>query len=294
MGTSARVLYAKGCEVTGDDKSGFTEAVEQALNADAVVVAVGEHEWMSGEAASRSMIGLPGVQRDLIEALLATNRPVVVVLMNGRPLAIPWVAEHAPAILETWFGGTEAGNAIADVLFGDYNPPGKLPVTFPRNEGQIPIYLAMKNTGRPMDPNNKYTSKYLDVPNSPLYAFGYGLSYTQFSYSPVHVDNSTFRQGDIVTVSASVKNTGNRPGEEVVQLYVRDLVGSVTRPVKELKGFKKILLQPGEEQLVSFRLTSDDLRFYTADMTFAAEPGIFEVFVGGDSNVQDSANIELK
>ena len=294
VGPSAQVTLARGCDVNSTDNSGFAEALANAQNADMIIAAVGEHEWMSGEAASRSMIGLPGMQRELVQALIATGKPVVVVLMNGRPLAIPWVAEHAPAILETWFGGTQAGHAIADVLFGDYNPSGKLPVTFPRNEGQIPIFLAMKNTGRPMQPENKYTSKYLDVPNTPLYPFGYGLSYTQFTYAPVQVDKKEFTQGDVVTITVHLKNTGIRPGEEVVQLYVRDLVGSVTRPVKELRGFQKILLESGASETVRFTLTSDDLRFYSADMQFKAEPGEFEIFVGGSSDVKESVKITLK
>ncbi len=214
--------------------------------------------------------------------------------MNGRPLAIPWVAEHAHAILETWFGGTQAGHAIADVLFGDYNPSGKLPVTFPRNEGQIPIFLSVKNTGRPKDPNNKYTSKYLDVSNTPLYPFGFGLSYTEFTYTPPQTDCHEFSFGEPVTISVDVQNIGSRAGVEVVQLYVRDLIGSVTRPVKELKGFRKISLEAGETQTVQFQLTSDDLRFYTADLSFQAEPGTFEVFVGGSSDVQESVKIVLR
>ncbi len=294
VSSSTKVTLTKGCEVNTQDNSGFNAALSAARNADVVIAAVGEAEWMSGEAACRSMIGLPGVQQELIEALIATGKPVVVVLMNGRPLAIPWIAENAPAILETWFGGTQAGNAIADVLFGDYNPSGKLPVTFPRNEGQIPIFLAMKNTGRPMQPENKYTSKYLDVPNTPLYPFGFGLSYTQFTYSPIQVSNTEFTLTDGVTISVTVKNTGSRAGEEVVQLYVRDLVGSVTRPVKELKGFQKIMLEAGASKKVEFRLTSDDLRFYNAQMRFKAEPGEFEIFVGGNSDVKDSLKITLK
>jgi beta-glucosidase len=291
---AVKVSYTRGCEVNSTDTSGFAAAVANAYAADAVIVAVGEHEWMSGEAASRSQLGLPGVQQDLIKALLATDRPVIVVLMNGRPLAIPWVAQNAPAILETWFGGTQAGNAIADVIFGDYNPSGKLPVTFPRNEGQVPIFLAMKNTGRPMQANNKYTSKYLDVENTPLYAFGHGLSYTTFEYAPVKVSAPELRTGGMIQISSVVKNTGIRPGDEVVQLYVRDLVGSVTRPVKELKGFQKISLNAGESKTVTFTLNSDDLRFYTADMTFKAEPGEFEVFIGGSSDTQNSAKFNLK
>ena len=258
-----------------------------------MIAVVGEHEWMSGEAASRSRIGLPGMQRDLIEAMIATGKPVVVVLMNGRPLAIPWVAENAPAIVETWFGGTMAGPAICDVLFGDYNPSGKLPVTFPRNEGQIPIFLGMKNTGRPMQPENKYTSKYLDVSNTPLYPFGYGLSYTTFAYGPLGVNKANFNFGEPLTVSVTITNTGACSGAEVVQLYVQDLVGSVTRPVKELKGFKKIFLEAGEAKRLDFTLTSDDLRFYTADMSFAAEPGDYVIYVGGSSDLDTGVTVTL-
>jgi beta-glucosidase len=284
--THTHISFTKGCDVNGADKSMFPAAIQSARDADVILAVVGEHEWMSGEAASRSMIGLPGVQRDLIEALIETGKPVVVILMNGRPLAIPWITEHADAILETWFGGTQAGPAICDVLFGEYNPSGKLPVTFPRNEGQIPIFLAMKHTGRPMQADNKYTSKYLDVPNTPLYPFGFGLSYTSFSFTPATLNKSEFKYDEPIIVSATVQNSGDRAGHEVAQLYVRDLVGSVTRPVKELKGFQKIFLHAGESRQISFTLTSDDLRFYTADMTFCAEPGAFEFYIGGSSDVQ--------
>jgi len=290
---TTQITCVRGCDVNGDSKDGFAPAIDAATKSDVVIAVVGEHEWMSGEAASRSMIGLPGVQRDLIEALIQTGKPVVVVLMNGRPLAIPWVAENAPAIVEAWFGGTMAGPAICDVLFGDYNPSGKLPVTFPRNEGQIPIFMAMKNTGRPMQPENKYTSKYLDVPNTPLYPFGFGLSYTTFAYSPVSIDKVNFKFGETLNVSVTVTNSGDRSGVEVVQLYIRDLVGSVTRPVKELKAFKRISLEPGATEKVNFDLTSDDLRFYTADMTFTAEPGEFVIYIGGSSDLDAGVTVTL-
>jgi len=236
---------------------------------------------------------LPGVQEDLVRELVATGKPVVVVLMNGRPLAIPWIADNAPAILETWFLGTQTGNAIADVLFGDYNPSGKLPMTFPRNVGQVPIFYNMKNTGRPFDANNKYTSKYLDVPNTPQYPFGYGLSYTTFSYSGLKTSAATFRYGETLEVRVTLKNTGSRDGEEVAQLYVRDLVGSVTRPVRELKGFQKVFLKAGESKELIFKLTAKDLAFYNQKMRFRAEAGDFDFFAGGDSDAKLSVRVKL-
>jgi hypothetical protein len=292
LGSSVRISHAKGCDFEGTDKSNFKAAIDLAKKSDAVVVAVGETAWMSGEAASRSSIRLPGVQSDLVKELLATGKPVIVVLMNGRPLAIPEIDAIAPAILETWFLGTEAGNAIADVLFGDYNPSGKLPVTFPRNEGQIPIHYNMKNTGRPMEPNNKYTSKYLDVPNTPLYPFGYGLSYTTFGYSDIRVSKTVFTPREALDIRVTVTNSGPRDGEEVVQLYVRDLLGSVTRPVLELKGFQKIMLKAGESREVTFTLTANDLRFYDRQMNFTYEPGDFDIFVG--TNSADTRSVRVK
>jgi len=280
----ANILTAKGCDIEGTDRSGFAEAVEAARQAGAVIVAVGESRDMTGEAAARAGITLPGVQEELVRQLVATGKPVVVVLMNGRPLAIPWLAENAPALLETWWLGTQAGNAIADVLFGDYNPAGKLPITFPRSVGQVPIFYSEKNTGRPFNPASKWTSKYLDLPNSPQFPFGFGLSYTTFSYGETKVDKKTFRRGEPLHVSVSVTNTGSRDGEEVVQLYVRDLVGSVTRPVKELKGFQKISLKAGEQREVKFTLTENDFAFFTRPMKFGAEPGEFDVMVGGSSD----------
>ncbi len=293
LGSSVRISHAKGCDFEGTDKSNFKAAIDLAKKSDAVVVAVGETAWMSGEAASRSSIRLPGVQSDLVKELVATGKPVIVVLMNGRPLAIPEIDAIAPAILETWFLGTEAGNAIADVLFGDYNPSGKLPVTFPRNEGQIPIHYNMKNTGRPMEPNNKYTSKYLDVPNTPLYPFGYGLSYTTFGYSDIRVSKTVFTPREALNINVTVTNSGPRDGEEVVQLYVRDLVGSVTRPVLELKGFQKIMLKAGESREVTFTLTANDLRFYDRQMNFTYEPGDFDIFVGTNSADTKSVRVKL-
>jgi len=287
-------VYVKGCETTGDSKDGFEEAIEAARSADIIILAIGESAWMSGEAASRAKLDLPGVQLDLAKELMKTGKPIVVVLMNGRPLAIPWISENATSILETWFSGTQGGNAIADILFGDYNPSGKLTVTFPRHVGQVPIYYCMKNTGRPMNAENKYTSKYLDMPNSPLYPFGFGLSYTTFEYSQVSVNTPEFSMADMLSIEVTVTNTGAYDGEEVVQLYVKDLVGSVTRPVRELKGFKKIQLKTGESQAVKFNLSTDDLAFYTADMIFKAEPGEFEISVGGDSQTTNSIKVVLK
>ncbi len=261
-------LYAKGCnlledtsllkrlnahdgQITRESASPdqlIAEAVQTAQQADVVVAVLGESFGMTGEAASRSMIGLPDNQLALLKALKATGKPVVLVLMNGRPLTIQWENDHIDAILETWFGGTQAGAAIADVLFGAANPSGKLTMTWPRNVGQIPVYYNAKNTGRPLDENQKYTSKYLDVPNTPLYPFGYGLSYTSFSYGELKLDRTSITANDKLQVRVTVSNTGNYDGTETVQLYIRDLVGSITRPVKELKGFKKIELKKGNRR----------------------------------------------
>jgi beta-glucosidase len=285
VGSRTNVVYAKGCGIESDSTQGFQQAVRIAKQADVVILSLGEGGYMTGEAASRASLNLPGVQQQLMEAIKATGKPVIVILSNGRALTIPWMDKNIPAIVETWFLGTQAGNAIADVLFGDYNPSGKLPVTFPRSVGQVPIFYSMKNTGRPMDPKNKYTSKYLDESNDPLYPFGYGLSYTTFSYTDPKVDKSkiTIGKNEEIKVSCVVTNSGKVAGEEVVQLYVRDVVGSVTRPVKELKNFQKIMLQPGESKEILFTLTINDLSFYRRDMSFGAEPGKFIVFVGGNS-----------
>ncbi|HEX8059322.1 MAG TPA: glycoside hydrolase family 3 C-terminal domain-containing protein [Cyclobacteriaceae bacterium] len=221
----------------------------------------------------------------LVEEIQKTGKPVVVVLSNGRPLTIPWIDKNIPAVVETWFLGTEAGNAIADVLFGDYNPSGKLPVTFPYSVGQVPVFYNMKNTGRPRDPNNKYTSKYLDIPNDPLYPFGFGLSYATFEYGDISINGNSF--------SIRVTNTGKVAGTETAQLYIRDLVGSVTRPVKELKGFQKLTLEPGQFKDIVFTLNPDDLAFYRKDMTFGPEPGKFKVFIGTNSRDVKEADFEL-
>ena len=281
----ASVTFARGCEVEGGmSKDDLAAAVALAAGADVVVVAVGEKAMMSGEAASRAEIGLPGAQSDLVLELVKTGKPVVVVLMNGRPLAIPEIADNAGAILETWWLGTETGNAIADVLFGDYNPSAKLPMSFPRTVGQVPVFYNEKSTGRPYDPNSKWTSKYIDMPNSPQWPFGFGLSYTTFQYSDPKPDKTTFKKGESLRVAVTVTNTGKRAGEEVVQLYLRDMVGSVTRPVKELKGFRKIALEAGASKEVVFTLSEQDMSFYRHDMTFGVEPGEFEIMAGGNSS----------
>ncbi len=289
-----KVMYAKGSNINDDSTNYFAEAIRVARQADVVVLAVGEAAGMTGEAASRTSLELPGVQQQLVEEIYKTGKPIVIVLMNGRPLAVTWIDEHVPAILETWFLGTQAGHAMADVLFGDYNPSGKLPVTFPRSVGQVPIYYNMKNTGRPLELNNKYTSKYIDEENTPLYPFGFGMSYTTFVYGAPTLDKREITSGGELTINVTVTNTGDREGEEVVQLYVRDLVGSVTRPVKELKGFQKIGLKPGESKVVSFKLAYTDLAFYRRDMSFGCEPGRYLVFTGGNSRDVQETEFVLK
>jgi beta-glucosidase len=281
-------LQAHGGELEIDKRSPedmIKEAVQVAEKADVVVAVVGESQGMSGEAASRADIGLPGQQLALLKALKATGKPLVLVLMNGRPLAISWENQNADAILETWFSGTQAGNAIADVLFGDYNPSGKITATFPQVVGQVPLYYNHKNTGRPYGgvKLDKYKSRYLDVSNEPLYPFGFGLSYTTFTYGKPTVSKATIGPAETLTVSVTVQNSGNTDGEEVAQLYLRDMVGSTSRPVSELKGFQKVMLKKGESKTLTFRLTPDELKFYNNDLKFAAEPGDFQVMVGGNS-----------
>ncbi len=278
-----RINYAKGCEVNSGKTDGFEEALRAARESDVTIIAVGESADMSGEAASRSSLDLPGRQLELVKAVQATGKPIVVVLMNGRPLTINWLAENSPAILETWFGGSQAGNAIADVLFADVNPGGKLPVTFPRAVGQIPLYYNHKNTGRPPDAKNKYTSKYLDVDWRPLFPFGYGLSYTQFKITNLQLSAQRIPLNGKLTVTVEVENTGKRAGDEVVQLYIRDVAASVTRPVKELKGFQRVTLQPGEKKRVEFVLTAEQLGIWNRQMRFTVEPGEFKVMVGANS-----------
>ncbi|WP_447763172.1 beta-glucosidase BglX [Sphingopyxis panaciterrae] len=283
------VGFARGAGYAFEDagkSEGFAEAIALAQKSDVIVAAMGERWDMTGEAASRTSLDLPGNQQALLEELKKTGKPIILVLMSGRPNSITWADANVDAIVEAWYPGTMGGHAIADILYGDYNPSGKLPVTFPRNVGQVPIYYDMKNTGRPIkpdDPNAKYVSRYLDTPNTPLYPFGYGLSYTSFTYSPVTLDRATIRPGEKLTASVTVTNSGARDGEEVVQLYVRDLVGSVTRPVKELKGFEKVMLKKGEKRTIRFALTDADLAFTRADMSWGSEPGDFTLWVGPSS-----------
>jgi beta-glucosidase len=279
----ARINYAKGCDVACATDEGFAEAVRAARDSDATVVVLGESADMSGEAASRSSLDLPGRQNELLRAIHATGKPYAVVLMNGRPLTINWAAENSPAILEAWFAGTQGGPAIADALFGDVNPGGKLPVTFPRAVGQIPLYYNHKRTGRPPDANNKYTSKYLDAPWTPLFPFGHGLSYTQFRLSGLQLSAARVAPDGRLTVSVEVENTGRREGDEVVQLYLTDAASSVTRPVKELKGFERVTLRPGERRRVQFTLAPEHLGFHDREMRFRVEPGAFALTVGTSS-----------
>ena len=304
-GTGTNIIYAKGANLSDDsdfakrvnvfgteidiDKRTpadmLQEALDAAAKADVVVAVVGEAADMTGESSSRSEIGIPESQETLLKALVKTGKPVVVVLFNGRPMTLVWENDHASAILDAWFGGTEAGHAIADVLFGDYDPSGKLSVSFPRNTGQIPVYYNHKNTGRPYDGTGypKFKSNYLDVSNDPLYPFGFGLSYTSFSYSDLSLSQKSINANQKLSVKLTITNTGNYDGEEIVQLYTRDLVGSIARPVKELKGFQKVILKKGESKEVIFTLGVDDLRFYNNDLKYIYEPGDFKVFVGGNS-----------
>jgi len=293
------VAYARGAGYAFEDAGktdGFAEALALARKSDVIIAAMGERWDMTGEAASRTSLDLPGAQQALLEELKKTGKPVILVLMSGRPNSVTWADANVDAILEAWYPGTMGGHAIADVLYGDYNPSGKLPVTFPRNVGQVPLYYDMKNTGRPIkaeDPNAKYVSRYLDTPNTPLYPFGYGLSYTSFAYSPVTLDKAKIAPGEKLTASVTVTNSGARDGEEVVQLYVRDLVGSVTRPVKELKRFEKVLLKKGEARTIRFTLTDADLAFTRADMSWGSEPGAFTLWVGPSSAQGSEAAFEL-
>ena len=296
-GDGVTVEYAKGASYAFEDEGktdGFAEALALAEKSDVIVAAMGERWDMTGEAASRTSLDLPGNQKALLERLVATGKPVVLVMLSGRPNSITWADENVPAILHAWYPGTQGGHAVADVLFGDYNPSGKLPVTFPRNVGQAPIHYDMKNTGRPIElgePGAKYVSRYLNTPNDPLYRFGYGLSYTEFGYSPATLSAASMGPGGSITASATITNTGDRAGEEVVQLYVRDMVGSVTRPVQELKGFEKIALEPGEARTVSFTLTPDDLAFTRQDMTRGWEPGEFQLWIAPSSGAKASTPV---
>ena len=278
------------------DKKLLDEALKVASGADVIVAALGESSEMSGESSSRTDLGIPDVQRTLLEALLKTGKPVVLTLFTGRPLTLTWEQEHVPAILNVWFGGSEAAYAIGDVLFGDVNPSGKLTMTFPKNVGQIPLFYNHKNTGRPLAEGKwfeKFRSNYLDVDNEPLYPFGYGLSYTTFRYSDIALSTPVMGQNGSTTAVVTVTNTGKRDGAEVVQLYIRDLVGSITRPVRELKGFEKVFLKAGESKTVSFKITPELLRFYDYDLNHVAEPGDFDVMIGGSSQAEKTARLTL-
>lgn len=315
-GSNAKIVYAKGSNLTEDSlleqratmfgktlgrdnrsaEQLLKEALDVAAQADVIVAALGEAAEMSGESASRTDIGIPDAQHKLLEALLKTGKPVVLVLFAGRPMTLVWEQQHVPAILNVWFPGSEAGTSIADVLFGAVNPSGKLTTTFPQNVGQIPLYYNHKNTGRPLAEGQwfqKFRSNYLDVSNDPLYPFGFGLSYSTFTYSDITLSDSSFKPGGKIAASVTVTNTSNTAGKEVVQLYIRDMVGSITRPLKELKGFQKIELKAGESKNISFTITADDLKFYNNDLKFVAEPGDFKIFIGTNSRDVKSADFKL-
>jgi beta-glucosidase len=311
---SSKPLYALGCNLVDDsallaklnphdaqittDKKNPQQLIEEAVSvakqADVVVTVLGEAFGMGGEAASRSNIGLLANQKELLRALKQTGKPIVLVLMNSRPLTLEWEDASMDAILETWYGGTMAGEAIADVLYGVAEPEGRLTMTFPRNVGQIPVYYNYKTTGRPVDENQKYTSKYLDVSNTPLYPFGHGLSYTTFEISPVSLSSNVMPENGSLQATVTITNKGTRKGTETLQLYIRDLVGSITRPVKELKGFKKVTLNAGESVQATFNITSEMLKFYNTSLEYAAEKGVFEVFIGNSSDTENKADFELK
>jgi beta-glucosidase len=292
-GPSLKVTYAKGCDITGTSPSGFAEAVAATREADGVVAVLGEAANMSGEAASRAFLTLPGVQQELLETLVATGKPVVLVLMAGRPLDLRWAAQNVPAILMAWLPGTEGGPAVADLLFGDANPSGRLPVSFPRSLGQVPIYYSQRQTGRPATAE-KWTSRYLDESNEPLYPFGYGLSYTTFTYSALALSAKSVPVTGSLQVSATVKNAGTRDGKETAQLYVRDLVASRSRPMRELKGFQKVALAAGEEKTVTFTLRAKDLGFHDDAGKDLLEPGAFKLWVGGSAKADLEAEFEVK
>ncbi len=293
----SNVTFDQGVEIKSNKRDLMQKALENAKNADVIVAIMGEKENMTGEAASQTNIDLPGLQKEFLAELKKLGKPIVLVLLNGRPLTLTWENENMDAILEAWWPGTRGGDAIAQTLFGANNPNGKLPMSFPRNVGQLPLYYNHKNTGRPYlglsDPEQKYKSQYTDVGNSPLYPFGYGLSYTTFEYSNMKTSSDKIKFDEKLKISVDIKNTGNYDGQEIVQLYIRDLVGSVTRPVKELKGFEKIALKKGETKTVSFEISSEDLKFYNIDMKNVAEEGSFEVFVGENSNTDRKASFEL-
>src|SRR5712691_4200917 len=292
-GGGTKVLYAKGCGITDSATAAIADVVALARQADVAVVVLGEAGDMSGEAASRSTLGLPGVQQQLLEAIQGTGTPIVLVLMSGRPLAVPWAAEHVHTIVQAWFLGVETGHALADVLFGDVSPSGKLPVTVPRSVGQVPIYYNHKNTGRP-PAAGKYTSKYIDLPVSPLFPFGYGLSYTSFEYKDLKLSAPTLTSNGKLRVSVTVTNTGSREGAEVAQLYLHDEVASVTRPVRSLAGFQRVPLKAGESRTVDFEVGAKQLGLYDQNMKFTVEPGRFRVFVGGSSVGGLEAEFEVR
>jgi beta-glucosidase len=287
-------IFAKDLVFETQDRSGFKAAIDAAKTVEVVVMAIGEDCYQTGEGRSHADLTLKGLQEELLKEIYKVNKNIVVVLMNGRPLLINWEAENVPAIVEAWHLGSEAGNSIADVLFGDYNPSGKLPITFPKNMGQIPLYYNRKSTGRPYAPGVVFWSHYSDSENTPLYPFGFGLSYSTFSFSDISLSSKVMGQSSPIQVTVTVTNTSKVAGTEVVQLYVRDMVGSVTRPIKELKGFEKIMLQPGESRKVTFTLSTKDLAFYSAAKKWEAEPGDFKVMVGPNSDNLKEASFELK
>jgi len=315
-GNNVKITYALGSNLIGDpnqqswgtahgrdiprdnrpESEVIAEAVKVAEKADVIVAALGEASEMSGESSSRTDIGIPDTQRRLLAALLQTGKPVVLVLFAGRPMTLTWEQQNVPAILNVWFGGVEAARAIGDVLFGDVNPSGKITMTFPQNVGQIPLYYAHKNTGRPLGDKKWFTrfwSNYLDVSNDPLYPFGYGLSYTTFTYGDIKLSGNTLKPGQQISVSTTVSNSGKYAGEEVVQLYIRDLVGTSTRPVKELKGFQKISLKPGESKNVTFQISEEMLRFYNSQLKYVSEPGDFKAFIGTNSSEVKEVDFKL-
>jgi len=296
VGSNAKLLYAKGCEINDSSQAGFAEAIDIARRADVVIMSVGEASDWSGEAKSRSNLHLPGMQEELVKAIYATGKPMVVLINAGRPLIFDWTADHVPAILYTWWLGTEAGDAIADVLFGNYNPSAKLPISFPRAEGQIPIYYNYFKTGRPAtsDSDRFYRSAYIDLSIYPKFPFGYGLSYTKFDYSDVTLSNAAMKANQSIKATVTIKNTGNYDGEETVQLYLQDVVGSVVRPVKELKGFQKIFIRKGESKQVSFTIDVNKLKFYNSDLKYIYEPGDFKVYIGGNSQEVKEAGFKLQ
>lgn len=288
-----QTVFARELDINVSDKSGFAEAKQVAKQADVVIMVLGEHGFQSGEGRSRADIDLPGVQQELLEEVYKVNKNIVLVLNNGRPLSINWADEHIPAIVEAWHLGTQSGNAIAQVLYGDYNPSGKLPMTFPRSVGQLPLYYNSKSTGRPNmpSPGEVFWSHYTDVSNTPLYPFGYGLSYTTFNYTNLKVNVVS---NNTVEVSVKLTNTGKLNGKEVVQLYMQDLFASVTRPVKELKGFELVELNPNESKTINFTLSKNELGFYSNEGKFLLEPGDFKVYVGGSSNTTLEAKFKLE